>query len=73
VGVPLGGGASYGLEMSEFDHTVFSYTRDYEAKMLEAKQKREYSRVMDELLARHDAGELLTDEQYSALTTHFVG
>lgn len=55
------------------DPTIRDYTREWSADTIRESQKRTFMRAMDQLLARHDGGEVLSDEEYAALTTYLVG
>ena len=56
-----------------FDQTAFEYTRDYEAQALRVKQQRVLYAAMDHLLARYDAGEVLSQVEIEFLEKHFIG
>ena len=50
------------------DATVRDYTQEWDAVRLREAQQRIFMRAMDALLARHDAGEVLSEAEYQALT-----
>lgn len=59
--------------MKTVDPTVRDYTREWDSVRIREAQKLAYSRAMDDLLRRHDSGEVLTEAEYRALTIHWVG
>jgi len=59
--------------MKTVDPTVRSYTQEWDAVKIRESQQRTFNRAMDALLARHDAGEVLSQQEYEALTIHLVG
>lgn len=59
------------------DETVREYTREWDSAKIRRDQqeilRRETNLAMDELLARHDAGGELTEEEIRQLTIHICG
>lgn len=57
--------------MPQIDHTIKSYTQEHDearAKAaLDKAQKDAYNKIMQSLLAAHDAGAVLSDEAYAKL------
>lgn len=58
--------------MPQVDQTIKSYTAEYDAikakRTLATNQQYAYDKVMRDLLEAHDAGETLSDAEYSAIS-----
>ena len=52
---------------------IADYTKEHDARVLREQQKTTLFRAMDHLLARYDAGEILTQPEIDFLAKHFVG